>query len=164
MLEKEGELEILRILSVILALLIFGFSTFVSFYEGSEILYRTTEWEHSTLFSGTVKEAEDIMVIDYLVYASKFSLYPLIMLVSAAWIVYQLAYWLFRQNNKVHLIFHFVSVGFSVGIVLLIHDSPTRGLEMFTLFFYFLIVYSIIMIIRLLRRKFSYNKINSYST
>ena len=158
------EVKILRILSVILALLIFGFSTFVSFYEGSEILDTRSEWEHSTLFSGTVKEAEDIVVIDYLVYASKFSLYPLIMLVSAAWIIYQLASWLFRHNNIVQLIFHFVVVSFSVGIVLLIHDSPTRGLEMITLFFYFLIVYSIIMFIQLLRRKFSYHKKNSYST
>jgi len=157
-------LKILRISSVILALLIFAFSTFVSFYEGSEILYRTTEWEHSTLFSGTVEEAEDIVVIDYLVYASKFSLYPLIMLVSAAWIVYQLAYWLFRKNNKANLIFHFVIVSFSIGTVWLIHDSPTRGLKMFTFFFYFLIVYSMIMIIRLLRSKSSYNKKNSYST
>jgi len=156
-------LKILRISSVFLALLIFVFSTFVSFYEGSEILDTRSEWEHSTLFSGTVEKAEDIVVIDYLVYASKFSLYPLIMFVSAAWIIYQLTSWLFKRNNIVQLIFHFVVVSFSVGIVLLIQDSPTRGLEMFTLFFYLLIAYSIIMIIRLLRMKFSYNKTNSYA-
>lgn len=146
-----------------MAILVLIFSSFVSFYEGSAILYETTEWEHSTIFSGSVEKAEDILFIDYLVYAAKFSVFPLLMLISAAWIVYQLAYCLFRQNNKAQLIFHFVIVSFSIGIVLLINDSPTRGLAMFTLFFYLIMLYSISMIIRLLRH-FSYEKKKSYIT
>jgi Domain of unknown function (DUF4306) len=115
-----------------LALMILLFSTLVTWYEGSEILDRPSEWKYSTpfthLFYGGVNDSNDISRLDYYVYAAKFKpINPIIMLISSVYLLTLFAYLLLKQNRK-----WFSWFTISLGMLLLLfsislYSSPTIG-------------------------------------
>lgn len=119
-----------------IALMVLIFSTLASWYEGSKILHASWEWKHTAIFSemvnGPVKQASDILPIDYFVYAAKFlPTFPLFMLLSVTYLLILIGYILLKRNDKMFSyflscigIFFFVLSGF-------VSNSPTIGLEIF---------------------------------
>lgn len=119
------------------AFIFFAVAAFFSLYEGSQLDDVSWEWPHSAIFTnwlnGSVSSADDILTIDYLVYAAKFEpLFPIVMFVSGMIVFLQLAFWVFRGKK----------VGLSVflllaALVLLVGSgvlmaSPTDGLQLFS--------------------------------
>ncbi|MER2006577.1 MULTISPECIES: YjdJ family protein [unclassified Psychrobacillus] len=125
-------------IQVVIGLMLLIFSTIASWYEGSTLTTAIWEWKHTAVFSkwinGSVNQANDILTIDYFIYAAKFSpAYPLTMLLSGTYLIILIGYILFRGKTK--LFSYFLT---SVGIVFLVlcnlvSGSPTIGL---TIFFY----------------------------
>ncbi|MGG3916344.1 YjdJ family protein [Rossellomorea vietnamensis] len=124
-----------------IGLLVLGFSILVSWYEGSSLLENPWEWRYSAPFSemvhGSVTDANDIVVLDFFVYAAKFSpLYPGMMILSVSYLFLLIGFRLFKQT------------GFRISLALLgviyltlcvvISSSPTAGGD--TLFWLFLLV------------------------
>ncbi|WP_027953859.1 YjdJ family protein [Halobacillus kuroshimensis] len=71
----------------VLLSVVFIFSALVSWYEGSALLDKSWEWAHSAPFSqminGEVMGEEQIVQLDYFVYAAKFRpLFPMLMFSS----------------------------------------------------------------------------------
>jgi len=143
------------IVQSIIAFLAFIFSTLATLYEGSKILEVPWEWKHTAIFSEMVHgrpvmQESDILRIDYFVYAAKFlPTFPLIMFLSATYILFLFGYILLKHNNKLFL--YFLS---TIGLLFLIlsgfvSSSPTVGLEIF--FISFLSIGVILIIIVLLR-------------
>ena len=137
-----------------LALMAFIFSALASWYEGSAILHVSWEWKHTAIFSeivnGPVKQASDILPIDYFVYAAKFlPTFPLIMLLSGTYLLILIGYILLKRNDK--MFSYFLT---SIGILFLVlsgfvSNSPTIGLKIF--FISFLLIGMISIVIALLR-------------
>ena len=137
-----------------LALMAFIFSALASWYEGSAILQVSWEWKHTAIFSeivnGPVKQASDILPIDYFVYATKFlPTFPLIMLLSGTYLLILIGYILLKRNDK--MFSYFLT---SIGILFLVlsgfvSNSPTIGLKIF--FTSFLLIGMISILIALLR-------------
>ncbi|MFJ7828515.1 DUF4306 domain-containing protein [Psychrobacillus sp. NPDC096623] len=108
----------------------------VAWYEGSQIVNNTLEWKYTTYFSemvnGSVKQASDILTIDYFVYAAKFfPLFPLLMLLSGTYLLILIGYSLLKHNYKK---FSYFLTGLGVlSLVLsgLVSNSPTYGLKIF---------------------------------
>ncbi|CAN7394339.1 YjdJ family protein [Rossellomorea sp. LjRoot5] len=130
-----------------IGLLVLVFSTLVSWYEGSALLDHTWEWRYSAPFSeivhGSVTGTNDIVALDFFVYAAKFSpLYPGMMIISASYLFILVGFRLFKQR------------GFLISLALLgvnyltlsyvISSSPTAGGN--TLFWLFLSV-GVVMIV-----------------
>ena len=136
------------------ALMAFIFSALASWYEGSTILEVSWEWKHTAIFSeivnGPVKQASDILPIDYFVYATKFlPTFPLIMLLSGTYLLILIGYILLKRNDK--MFSYFLT---SIGILFLVlsgfvSNSPTIGLKIF--FTSFLLIGMISILIALLR-------------
>ncbi|MCA1062681.1 YjdJ family protein [Rossellomorea sp. AcN35-11] len=111
-------------------LLVFGFSSLFSWYEGSALLDDPWEWKYSTPFSqmihGTVSMGEKIVEVDFFVYAAKFSpLFPSIMLLSASYLLVLFGYRLFK-----HPVFSLYLCMFGIMYLLIsatIASSPTTG-------------------------------------
>lgn len=137
-----------------IALMTFLISSLASWYEGSAILEASWEWKHTAIFSemvnGPVKQASDILPIDYFVYAAKFlPTFPLIMLLSATHILFLIGYILLRRNDK--MFSYFLT---SIGVLFLVlsgfvSNSPTIGLKI--LFISFLLIGMISIAIALIR-------------
>lgn len=142
------------IIHLSIASMAFIFSALASWYEGSKILDVSWEWKHTAIFSemlnGPVKQASDILTIDYFVYAAKFlPTFPLIMLLSSTYILILLGYILLKRNDK--LFSYFLT---SIGVIFLVlsgfvSNSPTIGLKYF--FISFLILGMILIVIALNR-------------
>ncbi|QUG39938.1 DUF4306 domain-containing protein [Psychrobacillus sp. INOP01] len=142
--------QITRVLVLICSFSLLLFSTFISFYEGSQILTNPLVWEHTAVFShwikGDVTVSSDILTIDYLLYAAKHSpFFPLLMLLSTSAIFFQLVFWLFKNNPKVKITFCTMVILFSIIILIVLKDSPTTGLHLISMFFGILIIFSMIM-------------------
>lgn len=130
------------------------FSTLVAWYEGSSILNTPWEWRYTAIFSeivnGPVMQADDILTIDYFVYAAKFTaIFPLLMLLSSTYIIILLGYVLFKRNIKKYS--YFLSCIGVIFLVLsvLVSSSPTIGLKIF--FNCFLLLGILLIVIALLR-------------
>lgn len=118
-----------------LALIILLFSILGTWYEGSEILDRNSEWKYSTpftqLFYGGVYNSNDISRLDYFVYAAKFKpINPILMLMSSVYLLTLFAYLILKRNVK-----WFSWFTISLGILLLLfskalYSSPTIGAQM----------------------------------
>ncbi|MEK4520335.1 YjdJ family protein [Psychrobacillus sp. FSL W7-1457] len=119
-----------------IALGVLVFSTIASWYEGSTLTQDIWEWKHTAVFSnwfnGSVNQTNDILTIDYFIYAAKFvPAYPLAMLLSGTYLIILIGYILFRRKTK---LFSYFLTG--IGIVFLVlcslvSGSPTIGLTMF---------------------------------
>jgi len=127
-------------LQMIIAALFFMVFTFCTWYEGSEILDRPWEWKYSTHFTHVNDEqaidAVDISNFDHFVYAAKFKpLFPLLMVLAAAYIIILSGYILFKRrikNMALFLLGFGVLFLFSSGFV---SHSPTVGGNIFQAFF-----------------------------
>ncbi|MGG3479095.1 DUF4306 domain-containing protein [Peribacillus frigoritolerans] len=129
-----------HVLQMIIAALFFMVFTFCTWYEGSEILDRPWEWKHSTHFTHINDEqaidAVDISNFDHFVYAAKFNpLFPLLMVLAAAYIIILSGYILFKRRIKKMALF---LLGFGVLFLFssgLVSHSPTVGGNIFQAFF-----------------------------
>lgn len=131
-----GEKFLKLFIQVSIAFIILIFSTIASWYEGSALVQSTSEWKHTAVFSkwmnGSIDQANDILVLDYFLYAAKFSpAYSLTMFLSGTYLLILTGFMLFKGRTKAFAYFLF-----SVGIVFmvlcsLVSGSPTTGLKMF---------------------------------
>lgn len=122
------------------ALVFFAVAAFFSLYEGSQLDDRSWEWPHSAVFTswlnGEVTSADDILTIDYLVYAAKFEpLFPVIMFISGLILFLQLTFWVFKERKTALSVFLMI-----FAVVLLVFSgtlmaSPTDGLQLFSRIF-----------------------------
>ncbi|WP_061809273.1 YjdJ family protein [Rossellomorea vietnamensis] len=124
-----------------IGLLVLGFSTLVSWYEGSALLDHAWEWRYSAPFSemvhGSVTGSSDIVALDFFVYAAKFSpLYPGMMIISASYLFILIGFRLFRQTGF-RLSLALLGVIYLASCVV-ISSSPTAGGN--ALFWLFLLV------------------------
>ena len=123
------------------ALTFFAVATFFSLYEGSQLDDISREWAYTAVFtnwlSGGVASADDILTIDYLVYAAKFEpLFPLIMFVSGMILFQQLSFWIFRGKKAALSVFLLIC---AIALLVLsgaLMASPTDGLELFSRVFF----------------------------
>lgn len=79
------------------AIMILIFSTFVAWYEGSNIVDDPFEWKYTAKFTnyfkGEVVDYHEISQLDYFIYAAKFyPLFPSIMVASSCFIMILLMY------------------------------------------------------------------------
>ena len=127
-------------LQMIIAALFFMVFTFCTWYEGSEILDRPWEWKYSTHFTHVNDEqaidAVDISSFDHFVYAAKFKpLFPVLMVLAAAYIIILSGYILFKRRIKKMALF---LLGFGVLFLFssgFVSHSPTVGGNIFQAFF-----------------------------
>ena len=142
-----------------IALFAFIFSALATWYEGSKILDVPREWKHTAIFSeivnGPVKEANDILTIDYFVYAAKFlPTFPLIMFLSGSYILILIGFIVLKRRTK--MFSYFLT---SIGLLFLVlsgfvSDSPTLGLNVFFISFLFIGILSLgIALVRLFNKK-----------
>lgn len=123
-------------IQVAIGLMVLMSSTIASWYEGSTLTMAIWEWKHTAVFSkwinGSVNEANDILTIDYFIYAAKFTpTYPLAMLLSGTYLLILIGYMLCRGKTKQFSYFlTFVGIVFLI-LCNLVSDSPTTGLTMF---------------------------------
>ncbi|MFJ7974129.1 YjdJ family protein [Peribacillus sp. NPDC096379] len=142
------------ILQLGFALMLLIFSTGATLYEGSGILEDTWEWKYTAIFSqmknGPVENVNDILPIDYFVYAAKFvPTFPLLMLLGGTYLIILLAYIFLRRKDK---IFSYILSCIGVlylGLSSFISKSPTIGLKIF--FNSFLFIGILLIVIALLR-------------
>lgn len=124
-----------------IGLLVLGFSTLVSWYEGSALLDHSWEWRYSAPFSemvhGSVTGSSDIVALDFFVYAAKFTpLYPGMMIISASYLFILTGFKLFKQTG--FRIFLALLGAIFLTLCYIISSSPTAGGN--TLFRLFLVV------------------------
>jgi hypothetical protein len=125
---------------MIITALFFMVFTFCTWYEGSEILDRPSEWKYSTYFTQVnddqAMDADDISNFDYFVYAAKFKpLFPFLMVLASSYLIILTGYILFKRRIKKMALFLLgfgVLFLFSYGFV---SHSPTVGGNIFTAFF-----------------------------
>ncbi|MEE6450869.1 YjdJ family protein [Gottfriedia acidiceleris] len=116
----------------ILALILLIFSTFASWYEGSEILDKPWEWKYSTPFTKLFYEGNynvsNISHLDYFVYAVKFKpTYPIIMLVSILYLLIIIGYFYLKPRIKWLAYYQFILGGGFIILSYLVFQSPTLG-------------------------------------
>jgi hypothetical protein len=112
----------------------------VSWYEGGQLLDNPWEWKHTAVFSNWIQDgdtnADNILAIDHFVYAAKFEpLFPLLMAASFLWLVWQLAFWLFKRQRAARNVFLVLLAALSFSMSGVFYDSPTTGLRLFSVFF-----------------------------
>ncbi|MBH0157360.1 YjdJ family protein [Fictibacillus sp. 5RED26] len=128
------------VIQFVLAVIVFLFSTFSAWYEGSELRDTWWEWKYSAMFSnwkhGTVTNVSEISGFDHFIYAAKFKpLFPILMIISLLYILVLLATWLFRNHtNKLSVLFSLLGLTLFLASSLTFR-SPTMGLEWFTWLF-----------------------------
>lgn len=123
-------------MQIVLASILLMLSTGVAWYEGSTILQEPWEWKHSAVFSqmanGQVGNPNDILTIDYFVYAAKFApAFPVLMLISGTYLMILLGIILLKRNDKAFSYFLvFIGVLF-LSLSGFLSNSPTSGLKIF---------------------------------
>ncbi|AMQ05556.1 YjdJ family protein [Sporosarcina psychrophila] len=147
------------IIQLVLASILLLFSTGVAWYEGSALLEHSWEWKHTALFSGIVngqlENANDILSIDYFMYAAKFApVFPLLMLLSGTYLIILLGYSLLKRNHKV---FTYYLASISVLFLVLggfLSNSPTSGLKIiFAILLFIGILFLVTALVRLVNNK-----------
>ncbi|MGA4719710.1 YjdJ family protein [Fictibacillus nanhaiensis] len=137
------------VIQLVLAVIVFLFSTFSAWYEGSELRDTQWEWKYSAIFSKwkheTVTNVSEISGFDHFIYAAKFKpLFPILMTISLLYILVLLATWLLRNHtNKLSLFFTILGLTLFVASSLTFR-SPTVGLEWFTWLFLIIGMLSIV--------------------
>ncbi|WP_270179718.1 DUF4306 domain-containing protein [Alkalihalobacillus sp. CinArs1] len=128
------------IIQYIFSVFMVFFSGFVTWYEGSELRDKPWEWGYSAIFSkimiGKVTVENDISGLDHFIYAAKFKpVFPLLFTISLLYLFIVIAWNLLRSNMNLLVIFHSALGGSLLVLSLLIVESPTMGLNLFTWFF-----------------------------
>lgn len=142
------------IVIVVISSVVFLFSSFITWYEGSALLSKPWEWEHTAIFTsllkGTIESPDTILPIDHFFYAAKFSpFFPLLMLVSSFLLLQQAVSWLSKGNRRTLSIFYGFSLFGSLLIFFLLKQSPTYGLQSLSWFFLVLAILSVGLIVHL---------------
>ncbi|MGE6752731.1 YjdJ family protein [Rossellomorea sp. NPDC071047] len=111
-------------------LLVFGFTALFSWYEGSALLDNPWEWRYSTPFSemvhGTDLTQDQIVDLDFFVYAAKFSpLFPSFMIMSASYLLVLLGYRFLKHRRFTIFLTLFGMVFLLMSAF--IASSPTTG-------------------------------------
>lgn len=119
------------------ALLFFAVAAFFSLYEGSQLDDVSWEWPHSAVFTnwlnGEVTSADDILAVDYLVYAAKFEpLFPVVMFVSGLIVFFQLSLWVFKAKKTALTLFMMAAALVLLVLSGILSSSPTDGLALFS--------------------------------
>jgi Domain of unknown function (DUF4306) len=132
--------RMLFIFQYVASFMLFVFSTFASWYEGSELRDIPWEWKHSAFFSkifnGKITKSTDISQLDHFIYSAKFKpIFPILMVFSLTYIFILSGYLLLKHNTKKLIVFHFCLgiMFFSLGAM--VSDSPTVGGKYFTSLF-----------------------------
>lgn len=118
-----------------LGIIIFLFSTFGAWYEGSALIDQPSEWKYSTpftqLFDGRISDSTDISRLDYFVYSAKYKpLYPILMLISSVYLLSLLAYVNLREYRGGMSIFNFCLGILLMAFSIFLYNSPTEGAKM----------------------------------
>ncbi|WP_299737018.1 YjdJ family protein [Rossellomorea sp. y25] len=113
-----------------IGLVVLGFASLVSWYEGSALLDNSWEWRYSAPFSEmihhSVQSSYDIVALDFFVYAAKFSpLYPGMMIISASYLSILIGFRLFKQSG--FRIFLALLGVIDLSVSFIISSSPTAG-------------------------------------
>jgi len=146
------------IIQLVLASILLLFSTGVAWYEGSALLEHSWEWKHTALFSGIVngqlENANDILSIDYFMYAAKFApVFPLLMLLSVTYLIILMGYISLKRNYKVFT-YYLMSIGFLLLMLSgFVSNSPTSGLKIISTSLLFIGILLIITLVRLVGNK-----------
>ncbi|WP_137789136.1 YjdJ family protein [Bacillus sp. E(2018)] len=154
------------VIQFVLAVIVFFFSTFSAWYEGSELRDTQWEWKYSAIFSnlkhGTITNVSEISGFDHFIYAAKFKpLFPILMTISLLYIFVLLATWLLRSHtNKLSIFFSLLGLTLFLASSLTFR-SPTMGLEWFTWLFLFAGMSSSVVAV-MLRIKFTSNNQEAY--
>ncbi|MFB4166145.1 DUF4306 domain-containing protein [Alteribacillus sp. JSM 102045] len=120
------------IVQLALASVLFIFATICAWYEGSEIFYKTFEWNRSTFFSNlngnVIRSKDDIHVLDHFVYAAKFKpIFPLLMTFSLAYILFLVTFLINRNSLKLGKIIRGILGLFYFAVCILFLNSSTIG-------------------------------------
>ncbi|MFD1607400.1 YjdJ family protein [Oceanobacillus luteolus] len=128
------------IIQYLSALILFIFSTFAAWYEGSAIRENPWEWKYTAFFSNInnawIIDGSDISQLDHFIYAAKFyPIFPILMVLSFSYLVILSGYLLFKYDTKKLNIFlsSFGLIQILLGIM--VSDSPTIGGKTFTVTF-----------------------------
>lgn len=122
------------------AFIVFLLAALISWYEGGQLRDNPLEWPHTAVFSNWANDgfthADNLWVLDHFVYAAKFEpLFPLAMVISFFYIVFQLVFWLFEERRTVrNAILLLMAVASFTSCYVLI-DSPTTGFKLFSFLF-----------------------------
>lgn len=111
-------------------------STFGALYDGSEITIYTDEWAYSTpfthLFKGGVMFPEDILQLDYFVFAAKFRpFFPILVFIIVVYLLTLVGYVIFKHNTKRFNYFLFFIGLMLLTFSLLLSNSVTIGGDKF---------------------------------
>ncbi|MFD1019680.1 YjdJ family protein [Thalassobacillus hwangdonensis] len=120
------------IIQYIVASLLLMFSTLVAWFEGSAIRQDPWEWKYTAFFSeklnGEVTNATDLSQLDHFIYAAKFTpVYPILMIVSLAYIITLSGFVLLNKQKKIMIYFHLALGLLFILLALVVADSPTTG-------------------------------------
>ncbi|MGE7837403.1 YjdJ family protein [Viridibacillus arvi] len=118
----------------VVVFLLFIFSTFFAWYEGSTILENPWEWKYSTPFSQLLNReilnASDISQLDYFIYAAKFQpTFPVIMVISSLYLLILIGYYSFKKKYKWFAYYLFFLGGGLSLLSYIIYHSTTLGGE-----------------------------------
>lgn len=137
---KQGGRTMRFMIQYAFTLSVLVFSTFVAWYEGSELRDNPWEWKHSAIFShmlyGSVTDSQDISQLDHFIYAAKFKpAFPILMALSFVYVVTLTGYVLLRRDVRKLTVFCFAFgvLLFVLGAV--VANSPTEGGHYFTVLF-----------------------------
>ena len=123
---------------LVFTLLLFVFSTLATWYEGSTILDKPLEWKYTAVFSeivnGQVETVNEIVVMDYFVYAAKFApLFPILMLLSGTYISTLIAYIVLKRSGRKFSYLLLTAGSVFLALSGLLADSSASGLKLICL-------------------------------
>lgn len=126
------------IVQLIVAIPIFMITLFFSWYEGSAIIEKSTQWIYSTPFTNflniEILSGKDIIWLDYFVYAIKFQpVFPLISFICTVYIFVNVILIILKFNKRIANIL----LGTSCIVVLflcgILFGASTKGGQLFFL-------------------------------
>ena len=117
-----------------LAVMLFGIATFASWYEGSDLVERPSEWESTAKITswwndGAV-ERENISQLDYFIYSLKYKpLFPILMMVSFVYILFAVGKRWLKGKSMLSGYSAVIAMMLFCGAVL-VGGSPTDGAKL----------------------------------
>ncbi|MGM0834730.1 MAG: DUF4306 domain-containing protein [Bacillota bacterium] len=116
-----------------LAVMFFCIGTFGSWYEGSDLVDDSFEWESTAIFTSWLNDGEisrgNISQIDFFIYSLKFKpTFPIVMMLSFVYIVFGLGRRLWKGKKVLPVYLMVVAMALVAGAILLA-GSQTEGAE-----------------------------------
>lgn len=140
-----------KVIVLLGASIVFLLSTLVSWYEGGQLRDISWEWKYTAIFSnwfnGEVISSSEILTVDHFVYAAKFEPFcPLLMAASMIVIIFQVTLWLTSDRKTIRNVsFLFIAI-LSFAVSLVAFNSPTTGLQLFSIFFVIVGILSLLIV------------------